>query len=274
MEEHFPHPVATAVVKKAEEEGIVHEEKHAEVEYILAHGIASKIKGQRILVGSKHFINEDNKINVECEELVIKDFVNKGYSLLYVAVEDELAGIIAIEDRVREDSQKFLDMLKDLGVKRIIMLTGDNEATARNVAKKLGIDEYHAQVLPEGKTAIIRNLKSKGYVVAMIGDGINDSPAISLADVGISMKHGADIAKATCDILLLERGLDGIIEVRKIAQDAMSRIQRNFRYIIGINTALIGLGIGGIISPVFSAFAHNIATVIVSASTLRPYKYT
>ncbi|UJS18402.1 MAG: heavy metal translocating P-type ATPase [Candidatus Jettenia sp.] len=273
VEEHFPHPVATAVVKKAEEEGIVHEEKHAEVEYILAHGIASKIKGQRILVGSKHFIHEDNRIHVECEEPVIKDFVDKGYSLLYVAMENELAGIIAIEDRIRADSHMFLNMLKDLGIERIIMLTGDHEAAARNVAEKLGIDEYYAQVLPEGKTTVVRDLKSKGYVVAMVGDGINDSPAISLADVGISMKHGADIAKATCDILLLERGLDGIIEARKVAQDAMSRIQRNFRYIIGINTALIGLGIGGMISPVFSALAHNATTVIVAARTLRPYTY-
>lgn len=273
VEEHFPHPVATAVVKKAEDEGLIHEENHAEVEYVLAHGIASRIEGKRILVGSKHFIYEDNKVDVKCEEPVIKDFMDKGYSILYVSVENKLAGIIAIEDRLREDSQEFLNMLKNSGVERIIMLTGDNDATARNVAKRLGIKEYHAQVLPEGKTEIIKDLKGNGCVVAMVGDGINDSPAISYADIGISMKHGADIAKEACDILLLDRGLEGIIEARKISQDAISRIKKNFRYIMGINTSLIGLGIGGMISPVLSALIHNATTVIVSASTLKPYKY-
>lgn len=273
VEEHFPHPVATAVVKKAEEEGLIHEENHAEVEYVLAHGIASRIEGKRILVGSKHFICEDNRVNVECEEPAIKDFMDRGYSILYVAVENKLAGIIAIEDHLRKDSQKFLNMLKVLGVQQIIMLTGDNDTTARNVANRLGIEEYHAQLLPEGKTEIIKNLKGKGYVVAMVGDGINDSPAISYADVGISMKHGADIAKEACDILLLDRGLDGIIEVREIAQNAMFRIKKNFRYIMGINTTLIGLGMGGMISPVFSSLIHNATTLIVSAGTLKPYKY-
>ena len=142
-----------------------------------------------------------------------------------------------------------------------------------NVAKRLGIDEYHAHILPEGKAEIIKNLKAKGYAVAMVGDGINDSPAISYADVGISMKHGADIAKEACDILLLDKGLEGIIEVREIAQDAMFRIKKNFRYIMGINTTLIGLGIGGMISPVFSSLIHNATTLIVSAGTLKPYKY-
>lgn len=273
VEEHFPHPVATAVVKKAEDEGLIHEENHAEVEYVLAHGIASRIEGKRILVGSKHFICEDNGINVECGEPVIKDFMDKGYSILYVAVENKLAGVIAIEDRLREDLKKFLSMLKASGVERIIMLTGDNDTTARNVANRLGIEEYHAQILPEGKTEIIKNLKGNGYVVAMVGDGINDSPSISYADVGISMKHGADIAKEACDILLLDRGLEGIIEVREIAQDAMFRIKKNFRYIMGINTTLIGLGVGGMISPVFSSLIHNATTLIVSASTLKPYKY-
>lgn len=273
VEEHFPHPVATAVVKKAEDEGLIHEENHAEVEYVLAHGIASRIEGKRILVGSKHFICEDNGINVECEEPVIKDFMDKGYSILYVAVENKLAGVIAIEDRLREDLKKFLSMLMASGVERIIMLTGDNDATARNVASRLGIEEYHAQILPEGKTEIIKNLKGNGYVVAMVGDGINDSPSISYADVGISMKHGADIAKEACDILLLDRELEGIIEVREIAQEAMFRIKKNFRYIMGINTTLIGLGVGGMISPVFSSLIHNATTLIVSASTLKPYKY-
>lgn len=272
VEEHFPHPVATAVVKRAEDEGLDHEENHAEVEYILAHGIASRIEGKRILVGSKHFICEDNKIRVQCEEPVIKDFMDKGYSILYVAVEDKLAGVVVIEDQIREDAQKFLKMLKDRHVGRIIMLTGDNDATARNVAKRLGIEEYYAQLLPEKKRAIIKDLKDNGYVVAMVGDGINDSPALSYADIGISLKHGADIAREACDILLLDAALEGIIEAREIAQDAMLRIKKNFRYIIGINSALMGLGIAGMVTPVASAFLHNATTILVTVNALKPYR--
>jgi heavy metal translocating P-type ATPase len=272
VEEHFPHPVATAVVKRAEEEGLTHEENHAEVEYILAHGIASRIKGKRILVGSRHFIYEDNRINAEYEEPVINDFINKGYSILYVAIEDKLAGVIAIEDHLRDDSQEFLCMLRDLRVERIIMLTGDNDATARNVAKKLGIEEYYAEVLPDIKTEIVKSLKNKGYVVAMIGDGINDSPAISLADVGISMKHGADVAREACDVLLLDVRLKRIIEAREIAQYTMARIQQNFKYIMGVNSALIGLGIMGLITPITSAFMHNATTILVSVNSVKPYR--
>ncbi len=272
VEEHFPHPVATAVVKKAEDEGLVHEENHAEIEYVLAHGIVSRIEGKRMLVGSKHFISEDNRIDVEGKESVIKDFTDRGYSVLYVAVENKLAGVIAIEDRVRDDLQTFLRMLKNSGVNRTIMLTGDNYATARNVAKRLGIEEFYAQALPEKKAGIIKDLKSKGYVVAMVGDGINDSPALSCADVGISMKHGADIAREACDVLLLDKELEGIVEARKIAQDAMFRIKQNFRYIIGINSALIGLGILGMITPVTSALVHNATTILVSANSLKPYR--
>lgn len=272
VEEHFPHPVATAVVKRAEEEGIIHEENHAEVEYILAHGIASRIKEKRILVGSRHFIAEDNKISMECVEPVIKNIADKGLSILYVAVDDKLAGIIAIEDNVREDAQRFLTMLKSSGVERIILLTGDNEAAARNIAERLGIEEYYAQVLPERKTEIIKSLKNNGNVVAMVGDGINDSPAISLADVGISMKHGADITKEACDVLLLDVKLEKIIEAKTISQYTISRIKRNFAYAIGINTSLIALGILGLINPVASALIHNATTILISANSLRPYR--
>lgn len=271
IEEHFPHPVATAVVKKAEEEGIIHEENHAEVEYILAHGIASRIKEKRILVGSRHFIAEDNKISMENEEPVIKNLVDRGFSILYVAVDDMLAGVIAIEDRLREDAQRFFARLKDSGVERIVLLTGDNEATARNIAERLGIEEYYAQVLPERKTEIIKNLKDKGNVVAMAGDGINDSPAVSLADVGISMKHGADITKEACDILLLDVKLEKIIEAKKISEYTISRIKQNFRYAIGINTSLIALGVLGLITPVTSALIHNATTIFISANSLRSY---
>lgn len=271
VEEHFPHPVAAAVMKKAEEEGLMHKEEHADVEYVLTHGISSRIKGKRILVGSRHFIHEDNGIDVEPAEPVIKDFAEKGYSALYVTIGNELGGIIAIEDSLRKDSGKFLNTLKDSGIKRVIMLTGDNYATARAIAERLRIEEYYAQVFPEKKTEIIKRLKSEGYVVAMVGDGINDSPALSHADVGISMKHGADIAKEACDVLLLEGRLEGITEARRIAQYAMLRVKKNFVYIMGINTAMIGLGLLGLITPAISALMHNGTTVLVSLNSLRPY---
>ncbi len=271
VEEHFPHPVASAVVKKAEEEGLVHEELHTEIEYIVAHGIVSRTYGERILVGSKHFM-EDCGVNVECAQPLIKSFADKGYSILYVAIGMALGGIMAFEDTLREDARTFLDGLRSSGVGRIVMLTGDNDAAAKNVADKLGIEEFYSQVFPEKKAEIIKELKDKGWVVAMVGDGINDSPALSYADVGISMKHGADIAKEACNVLLMDVRLERIIEARKMAQDAMLRIRQNFKYIVGINTVLIGLGISGFTTPVFSAFMHNMTTFLVSANSLRPYR--
>lgn len=273
VEEHFPHPVATAVVRLAEEEGLSHcDEVHAEVEYVLAHGIASTVRGKRILMGSRHFIHEDNGICVECSESVARDHADKGRSFLYVAIGNRLAGIVIVEDPVREDAGGFVGMLKKAGIERIIMLTGDYDAAAKSVAARLGIEEYHAQVFPEKKTEIVRELRKRGYVVAMVGDGINDSPALANADVGISMKHGADIAREACDVLLLGGGLEGIIESRNISQKTMARIKKNFKYIMWINSALIGLGLLGTLTPSISALIHNATTVAVAANSLRPYR--
>ena len=273
VEEHFPHPVATAVVKKAKDEGLSHEEEHSEVEYVLAHGIASRIKGKRILVGSRHFIYEDEGIDTEIAEPFIKEFANKGHSILYVAIDNKLAGIIAIEDSLRDDSCRFLNLLKDSGIKRIIMLTGDNEAAARAVAERLGIREYLGEVSPEGKAEILKILKEKeGDVVAMVGDGINDSAALAYADVGISMKHGADIAKEACDVLLLDGHLMSIIDAKNISAKAMDTIRQNFKYIVGINTALIGLGLSGALPPAISALMHNAVTVASAMSSIRILK--
>ena len=269
VEEHFPHPVATAVVKKAADEGLIHEEEHSEVEYVLAHGVAARIKGKRILVGSKHFIYEDEGIDIEIAEKFIKEFTNKGHSILYVAIDNKLAGVLVIEDSLREDSLRFLTLLKDSGIKRIIMLTGDNEAAAKTVAEKLGIREYFGEVFPEGKAEILKILKEEeGHVVAMVGDGINDSPALSYADVGISMKHGSDIARETCDVLLLDGGLMSILEAKNISAKVMDTIRQNFKYIVGINTALIGLGLLGALSPAISAFMHNAVTVLSAWNSL------
>ncbi|MCD5397661.1 heavy metal translocating P-type ATPase [candidate division NPL-UPA2 bacterium] len=272
VEEHFPHTVASAVVRQSEREGLMHEEKHAKVEYVAVHGILSRINGERILVGSRHFIHNDNEIDVNIAEPVINRFAENRHSILYVAIGDKLAGIIAIEDSLRDDSKRFIRMLRDGGVKKIIMLTGDNDAAARNVAQKLGIREYEGQVLPDKKAEIIKNFKSNGYVVAMVGDGINDSPALSHADVGITMKSGTDIAQEASDVILLSEKLDRIIEARKISQNTMSLIRQNFRYIAGVNSMLIVLGLTGVFNPAIIALAHNTTTVMVAARSLRPYK--
>lgn len=273
VEEHFPHPVASAVVRKAEKEGLRHsEEAHATLEYVLAHGIASTIGGKRILVGSRHFIHEDNGICVERAESVIEELAEKGLSILYVAMGDELAGVIAVEDPLRADALPFLRSLSEAGVPRIIMLTGDGEAAAKKAAEELGIREYHAQVFPDRKAEVIKELKGKGHVVAMVGDGINDSPALSLADVGISMKHGADIAREACDVMLLGERLERIVEARKISRKALSAIRRNYAYIMGINSSLIALGLAGALTSSVSGLLHNTATVAVALNSLRPYR--
>lgn len=274
VEEHFPHSIATAVVKRAAEEGLVHEERHAEPEYILAHGIATRLSGKRICIGSRHFIHDDEGIDTSCAEEVIKEYADRGYSLLYMALDRELAGIVVIEDPLREDSRRFLRLLREGGVGRVIMLTGDSDATARQVAQKLAIREYMAEVFPERKTEVVERLKSEGRVVTMVGDGINDSPALSRADVGISMRDGADIAREACDVLLMRGELTDIIHARRISRQAMDLIQQNYRYIVGINTSLIGLGLLGAIPPSLSALMHNSATVLVTLNSLRPLQTT
>jgi heavy metal translocating P-type ATPase len=272
VEEHFPHPVATAVVRKAEMEGLLHgEEAHATLEYVVAHGIASMIGDKRILVGSRHFIHEDNGICLNPAEGVIGGLTEKGHSILYVAIGDELAGVIAVEDPLRADALPFLRSLKQAGVHRVIMLTGDGDAAAKRAAEDLGISEYHAQAFPDRKAEVIRELKGRGHVVAMVGDGINDSPALSLADVGISMRHGADIAREACDVMLLGERLERIVEAMEISRNAMSTIRRNFAYIMGINSSLIVLGLAGALSCSISGLLHNAATVAVALNSLRPY---
>jgi P-type E1-E2 ATPase len=269
VEEHFPHPAATAIVQKAKDEGLMHEEDHSEVEYIAAHGIASYLNGKRILVGSRHFIIEDEGIDDSCCREIISMAASKGHSILYVAIDDKLAGLIVIEDPIREEASDFIKGLKDYGVNKIVMLTGDADAAARNISTKLGITEYYSQILPDKKTEIVKWLMSSGNVVAMVGDGINDSAAIAHADVGISMKHGADIAKEACDILLLDGSLMCILEAKKISEKTMNTIRQNFKYIVGINSSLILLGLAGLSTPAFSAFMHNASTVLSALNSIR-----
>ncbi len=272
VEEHFPHPVATAVVRQAATQGLSHAEEHAEVEYVLAHGIVSRLGGQRIVVGSRHFVHEDEGVEIAIGDRHIDEFANHGYSMLYVAIGGDLAGIIAIRDPLRPDARPFIEALRHSGIERIIMLTGDNEATARSIAAELDIREYYAHAFPEKKVEIVRRLKEEGYTVAMVGDGINDSPALAEADVGISMKHGADIAQEACDVLLMDGTLSDILAARATSQEAMALIRENFNQIIAINTVAMSMAITGAAPPVISAAIHNLATIGVGLRALKPLR--
>lgn len=270
MEEHFPHPVADAIVRKADEAGLVHSENHAEVEYILAHGLATTLDGRRTVLGSKHFVHEDEGISLKNAESVINRCSGAGISLLYFACGETLAGIIAIKDPVRDDAEPFIRTLESMDVERIIMLTGDGEETAASVAADLDIEEYYSQALPDEKTDLITNLQEQGYTVAMVGDGINDSAALATADVGVSMRHGADIAREACDIMLTGERLNSLIDAMDISKRAMQRIRHNFMFIIASNTLFIGLGIAGVITPALMALLHNSGTVLTCMHSMRP----
>ena len=270
LEEHFPHPVADAIVHKAEEAGLIHPEDHAEVEYILAHGIATTLNGERLILGSKHFVHEDEGVSIEAAEELIKECTDDGLSVLYFACGGELAGIIVIKDPIREDADLFIRKLEQMDVERIIMLTGDNEETAASVASELGIDEYYSHALPDEKTILIDQLHDQGYTVAMVGDGINDSAALTRADVGVSMKHGADIAREACDIMLTGERLDSLTDAVEVSKRVVRRIFRNFVFIVASNTLFIGLGITGVITPAMMALLHNSGTVLVCVHSMRP----
>jgi Cu2+-exporting ATPase len=242
------------------------------VEYIVAHGRATKIKRQRVAIGSRHFIQDDEGIDITQAEPFLHTFASKGQSSLYISIGDKLAGIIAIHDPVRKESRAFIEGLKRHGIRRIMMVTGDNRETAATIAGELGIDEFRSQALPDEKVEIVRELKKDGYIVAMVGDGINDSPALSHADVGISMKHGSDIAREACDILLQEGTLDDILIARNISKEAMALIEHNFRTIVSVNSAALLLSITGFMPPIYAATLHNLSTIIVGLRSLAPLK--
>jgi Cu2+-exporting ATPase len=261
------------VVRKAADEGLMHAEAHAEVEYIVAHGIATRLYNDRIVVGSRHFVHEDEGIDVSAGEPFIDAFAEKGHSVLYVAKGGELVGLIAIHDPLREEAKSFIENLKLSGIRKIVMVTGDNQATARTIAANLGIDEFVAQVLPDGKVEIVEEMQRAGYTVAMVGDGINDSPALSRADVGISMKHGSDIAREACDVLLMDGSLSDILEARKIAMEGMELVRENFRIIVAVNTTAMLMAVTGAMPPVFSATLHNLSTIAVGLRALGPLRH-
>lgn len=268
LEEHFPHSIANAVVQEARERGLSHAEKHAKVEYIVAHGIASAIDGERVLIGSWHFIFEDERCTVRQEDQALFDSLPQEYSFLYLALGGELAAVILIEDPIREEAPAVVRALHRLGLSKVVMMTGDSHRTAAAVAERVGVDEFHAEVLPEDKAAFVRAEHERGRKVIMIGDGINDSPALSEADVGVAVESGAAIAREVADITVSGDDLYGLVTLRRIACALMDRIQNNYRIIMGFNGSLIALGALGVLAPTTSALLHNASTLAISMHSM------
>ncbi|MDO5810791.1 MAG: heavy metal translocating P-type ATPase [Methanobrevibacter sp.] len=262
IEEHFAHSIATAIVKQAEEEGLKHEEDHSEVEYIVAHGIVTEYDGKRAVIGSAHFLFDDEKVKVtKTQEKKIDKEVAE-HSVVYLAIDGKLEGLICIDDPVREEAKYVIEELKSLGIEHVIMLTGDSESGAKAGAKALGITEYKSQVLPEDKSRIVKELKEGGRVVIMVGDGINDSPALAEADVSVSMKNSSDIAREVADISLLSDNLHDLVTLRKLSTGMLDKINTNYRNIVAVNGSLLVLGVMGVIPPSTSSMIHNLSTML------------
>ncbi|MBI2393971.1 MAG: heavy metal translocating P-type ATPase [Deltaproteobacteria bacterium] len=270
LEEHFPHPIGTAIVQQALAEDLHHEERHAEVQYVLAHGIESSLDGDRVLIGSRHFVQDDEGIDVSQAAEVAAACQQRGESVLYFTVGGELAGVIAIADPLQPEAPALIERLRKLGMARIVLLTGDDREAARAVAEKVGITEVHSEVLPDDKTRVIQDLRREGRVVVMVGDGMNDSAALAHADVGISMKHGADIAREACDVLLLDTRLEPLLTAVAISRRAMSRIRTEFHVTLGANSLFLALGLLGLAPAGLLALLHNATTVGICAWSVRP----
>ncbi|MBQ1593168.1 MAG: HAD-IC family P-type ATPase, partial [Treponema sp.] len=272
LEEHFAHPIASAIVKAAKDKNILHPEEHAKVEYIVAHGIATTLHGKNLLIGSRHFIFEDEKCKAPADlEKIQKDALENGMSLLYLAEEKTVIGIFAINDPVRENAAKIIKSLHESGIKNCVMITGDDEGAAKNAAKLTNIDHYISRALPEDKVEYVKAQKELGHKVIMIGDGINDAPALSAADTGIAMGDCADITGETADIVLsADDGLLGLYKTRALGSLMMKKIDSNNKNIVAVNTTLMFLGLFGIISPSLAAVLHNASTVAFSVNAMKP----
>lgn len=269
MEEHFPHSMAKAVVEAAKSRNLEHEEKHSKVEYIVAHGISTMMDDQKAMIGSYHFIFEDEKCRIPEGMEEVFDGLPREYSHLYLAIEGELAAVICIEDPLREEAAQVVRQLKEAGIRKVVMMTGDSEHTARSIAEKIQVDEYYSEVLPEDKAGFVEREKANGNKVIMLGDGVNDSPALSAADVGIAISDGAEIAREIADVTIAADNLYEIVTLKRISDGLIRRINRNYRSIVGINAGLILLGVGGIIQPTFSALLHNTSTLVISLRSMR-----
>ncbi len=270
LEEHYPHSIANAVVREASSRGLLHEERHTEVEYVVAHGISSSIDGKKALIGSYHFIFEDEKVQIPDEEQAAFDAIPDAYSPLYLALDGKLAAIILIADPIRPEAPAVIRRLHELGIGKVVMMTGDNARTAKAIAGIAGVDEYHAEVLPEDKAAFVRREHEQGRTVIMIGDGVNDSPALSEADAGIAISDGAAIAREIADVTIKADDLFCLATLKETSDALMERIHSSFRFIMTFNTALIVLGVGGILTPAVSALAHNASTIAVSLVNMTP----
>ena len=269
MEEHFPHSMAKAVVQAAEEKGLSHEEMHSKVEYIVAHGISSYINDKKVVIGSSHFVFEDEECTIDPQYQDRYDTLPPEYSHLYLAIEHKLAAVICIEDPLREEAAEMVKSLKAAGITKVVMMTGDSERTAAAIAKRVGVDEYYAEVLPEDKANFVEKEKSEGRKVIMIGDGINDSPALSAADAGIAISDGAEIAREIADITIAADDLREVVTLKLLSNLMLKRIHRNYRSIVGINSGLIVLGVTGMIQPTMSALLHNTSTLLISLRSMR-----
>ena len=271
LEEHFPHPVARAVVNAARERGLEHRERHAAVEYIVAHGIASSIEGRRAIIGSAHFVFEDESAQLDSD---IKERIEsqmQGLSPLYLAVDGKVVGVLGIEDPLKAGVREAIADLHALGVKHVVMLTGDSERTAERIAREAGVDEFKAELLPEDKYAYVERIKSEGRHVAMVGDGVNDSPALGLADVGLAMGGGSDIAKEVADIILTDTDLAAIVRLRRMSQGLIDRLTSSYSKVMLTNSALLALGITGMITPQTSSLLHNGSTIAYSLGNAKAY---
>ena len=269
LEEHFPHSMAKAVVDAAKERHLSHEEMHSKVEYVVAHGISSSIDNRKVLIGSSHFIFEDEGCTIPSEYQERYDSLKPEYSHLYLAIEKQLVAVICIEDPLREEATEMVRDLKKAGIRKVIMMTGDSERTAAAIAKRVGVDEYYAEVLPEDKANFVEKEKSEGRKVIMIGDGINDSPALSAADAGIAISDGAEIAREIADITIAADDLREVVTLKLLANAMMKRIHKNYRNIVGINSGLILLGVTGIVQPTVSALLHNASTLMISLGSMK-----
>jgi P-type E1-E2 ATPase len=263
--------VAAAVVRQAEKENLKHREEHSELEYVVAHGVVAYYAKARVVLGSYHFVFEDEKTGITEEEKALIKRETEGYSAIYLAQEGKLLGIICFTDPPRKEAAALIAELKALGISRVVMITGDNEAAAKQIAGELGLTEYYAEVLPQAKNDLVRRYKAEGHKVIMVGDGINDSPALAAADAGIAMINGCDLAREVADVVLLSPDLHSLARIVRIGKGLISRISQNYRKILVTNSALLALSLAGVISPGTSALFHNVSTFLLSAASTRPY---
>ena len=268
LEAHYPHSMANAVVDEAQRQNLKHEEYHSQVQYVVAHGISSMVEGKKVLIGSAHFVFEDEGCTIPAAEQEKFDTLDAQYSHLYLCIAGELAAVICISDPLRAEAKDAIRALHACGIRKVVMMTGDNRRTAAAVAAEVGVDEFFAEVLPEDKAAFIRSEKAAGRTVIMIGDGVNDSPALSEADAGVAISTGAAIAREIADTTIASEDLFELVTLRRISEALMARIHRNYRTIVGFNLGLIIFGVAGILPPTTSALLHNASTLAISLKSM------